>query len=228
MRHTVITQAAPKVKILPRLFKYPMSPQVNMFPAQTVAPQARPVTVPVTLSVRCIPNPTSPCPPGTQVAQTIRGSYNMPQPGISRRIFQSQPRPVLVQPLVFPGAPVLTPKYLNRMSIQPPRLVQLPCTPSAYNMCPPQMKPPVKTTKVTDPPQHIIHLLPPQIQPPCIPSAYNPCPPLLTTPLKYKTTKVTDPPQHIIHLPSPQMQPPCIPSAYKPCPPAMYPVKTQR
>ena len=205
-----------------------MSPQVNMFPAQTVAPQARPVTVPVTLSVRCIPNPTSPCPPGTQVAQTIQGSYNMPQPGISRRIFQPQPRPVLFQPLVFPGAPVLTPKYLNRMSIQSPRLVQLPCTPSAYNICPPQMKPPVKTTKVTDPPQHIIHLPPPQLQPPCIPSAYHPCPPLMSPPVKYKTTKVTDPPQHIIHLPPPQMQPPCIPSAYKPCPPAMYPVKTTK
>ena len=229
MRHAVITQAAPKVKILPRLLKYPMSPQVNMFPAQTVAPQARPVTVPVTLSVRCIPNPTTPCPPGTQVAQTIRGSYKMPQPGISRRIFQPQPRPVLVQPLVLPGAPVLTPKYLNRMSIQPPRLVQLPCIPSAYNICPPQMIPPVKTTKVTDPPQHIIHLPPPQVQPPCIPSAYNPCPPLMSPPVKYKTTKVTDPQQHIIHLPPPQMQPPCIPSAYKPCPPAMYPpVKTTK
>ena len=202
MRHAVIAQAAPKVMVLPRLFKYPMSPQVNMFP---VAHQARPVTVPVTLSVRCLPNPQSPCPPGTQVAQTIRGSYKMPQPGISQRIFQPQPRPVLVQPLVLPGAPVLTPKYLNQMS----------------------MNPPIKTTKVTDPPQHIIHLPPPQMQPPCIPSAYNPCPPLMSPPVKYNTTKVTDPPQHIIHLPPPQMQPPCIPSAYKPCPPAMYPpVKT--
>lgn len=229
MRHAVIAQAAPKVMSLPRLFKYPMSSQVNMFPAQTVAPQARPVTVPVTLSVRCLPNPQSPCPPGTQVAQTIRGSYKMPQPGISQRIFQSQPRPVLVQPLVLPGAPVLTPKYLDRMSMQPPRPVQLPCIPSAYNICPPQVNTPIRTTKVTDPPQHIIHLPPPQMQPPCIPSAYNPCPLLMSPPVEYKTTKVTDPPQHIIHLPPPQMQPPCIPNAYKPCPSAMYPpVKTTK
>lgn len=219
MRHAVIAQAAPKVMSLPRLFKYPMSSQVNMFPAQTVAPQARPVTVPVTLSVRCLPNPQSPCPPGTQVAQTIRGSYKMPQPGISQRIFQSQPRPVLVQPLVLPGAPVLTPKYLNRMSMQPPRPVQLPCIPSVYNICPPQVNTPIRTTKVTDPPQHIIHLPPPQMQPPCIPNAYKPCPPAMYPPVK--TTKITGPPQHIIHLPPPRMQLPCIPSAYSPCPPAM-------
>ncbi|XP_020614524.1 mucin-2-like isoform X2 [Orbicella faveolata] len=57
-------------------------------------------------------------------------------------------------------------KYLNQMAIQPPRPVQLPCIPSADNICPPQMNPPVKATKVTDPPQHIIHLPPPQMQPP--------------------------------------------------------------
>ena len=221
MRHTLIAQAAPKGLILPRLFKYPMNPQVNMFPAQTVAPEAGPVTVPVTLSVRCIATPQTPCPPGTQAAQTIRGSYKMPQPGIPQRTFQPQPSPLLVQPLVLPGAPVLTPKYFDRMAMQPLRPVQSPCIPSAYSSCPPQMNHPGKQTKVTDPPQHIIHLPPPRIQPPCIPSAYNPCPPLIN--LSVKTTKVTDPPQHIIHLPAPQMQPPCIPSAYRPCPPAMYP-----
>ena len=200
-----------------------MRPQVNMLPAQTVAPQARPVTVPVTLAVRCVPTLQSPCPPGTRAAQTIQGSYKMSQPGIPLRMFQSQPRPVLAQPLVLPGAPVLTPKYLNRMAIQPPRPVQLPCIPSVYNICPPQMNPPVKASKLTDPPQHIIHLPPPQMQPPCIPSAYKPCPPLMSPPINYKTTKVTDPPQNIIHLPPPQMQPPCIPSAYKPCPLLMSP-----
>ena len=225
MRHAVIAQAVPKGLTLPRLFKYPISQQGNMFPVQTVASQARPITVPVTLSVRCVATPQSPCPPGTQAAQTIRGSYKMPQLGMPRRVFQPQPRPVLVQPLVLPGAPVLTPRYFNRMAIQQPRTVQ--CIPSAYNSCPPQMNHPAKQTKVTDPAQHIIHLPPPQIQSPCVPSAYNPCPPLMNPPVK--TTKVIDPPQHIIHLPAPQMQQPCIPSVYKPCPPLMNPpVKTAK
>lgn len=229
MRHAVIAQAAPKALMMPRLFKYPMSPQVNMFPVQAVAPQIRPISVPVTLSVRCVPTLQRPCPPGTQSAQTIQGSYKMPQPGFPRRIFQPQPRPVVPQ-MMMPRVPVLAPSYLNQQAFIPkmaPRPMQPPCIPSAYSSCPPPMNTPMKTVKVTDPPQHVIHLPLPQMQPPCIPSAYNPCPPPTNPPMK--TLKVMDPPQHVIHLPPPQVQPPCIPSVYNSCPPSMNtPIKTTK
>ena len=198
-----------------------------MFPAQAAAPQLRPVSVPVTLSVRCVPTLQSPCPPGTQVAQTIQGSYKMPRPGFPRRILQPQPRPVVPQ-MIMPRTPILTPSYLNQQAFIPrmvPRPMQPPCIPSAYNSCRPPINTPIKTIKVQDLPQHVIHLPPPQMQPPCIPSAYNSCPPPMNIPMK--TIKVQDPPQHVIHLPPPQIQPPCIPSAYNSCPPPINtPMKT--
>ena len=119
----------------------------------------------------------------------------------------------------MPRAPVITPSYQTQQAVIPRMPMQPPCIPSAYNSCPPQINTPMKTIKVKDPPQHVIHLPPPQVQPPCIPSLYNPCPPPMKPPTS--TIKVTDPPQHVIHLPPPQMQLPCIPNPYNPCPPPM-------
>ena len=198
-------------------------PQVNSIPVQIVAPQSRPMSYPVTLSVRCIPHFLRPCPPGTQVSQTVQGSYNIPLTGIRGRKLQPQARPFVALPqLTLPRTPLLTPGYQNQQAFLPnmfPSSMQSPCIPNAFNPCPPQTKPPLKSTSVIDSPIHVMHLptaprLPSMIQPPK--------PPAL------KPTSVVDTPLHVIHLPPVPpppsvMQPPCIPSAYNSCPPVTPP-----
>ena len=218
MRHTVIAQASQKGYIMPN-----SRAQVNSIPVQIVAPQSRPMSYPVTLSVRCIPHFLRPCPPGTQVSQTVQGSYNIPLTGIPGRKLQPQTRPFVALPqLTLPRTPLLTPGYQNQRAFLPnmfPSSMQSPCIPSAFNPCPPQTKPPLKSTSVIDSPIHVMHLptaprLPSIIQPPKPPTM--------------KPTSVVDTPLHVIHLPpvpppSSFMQPPCIPSAYNSCPPVTPP-----
>ena len=214
MRHAVITQANRRRFIMPGFSRYPMAP------LQTMVPQARAMTVPVTLAIRCVPTVQAPCPPGTQVSQTVQGSYKMPQPRTIQGILSPKRRPIVSIPrLTLSRLPYSTNQQAFLPRVANP--VQIPCIPSLYNLCPPLIRPPTKPLKVTDPPQHIIHLPPPQMQPPCTPGAFNPCPP--QTGLPSSPLKLTDPPQHIIHLPPPQLQPPCIPSAFNPCPPQISP-----
>ena len=205
-----------------------LRPPINMLPAQVVAPQARLMSIPVTLSVRCVPHFLRPCPPGTQVAQTVQGSYKIPPPAIPGRTFQPQPRPVVSIPqLTMRRAPSLMLNYPNQHAFVPRMFassIQSPCIPSAYKPCPPPKSP----TSVVDSPLHVIHLPPAQppsslMQPPCVPSVYSPC--LLP---KKPPIPVVDSPLHVIHLPpapSPSniMQPPCIPRAYTSCPPLANP-----
>ena len=252
-----------------------LRPQVNTLPVQVVAPQSRLMSYPVTLSVRCIPHFLRPCPPGTQAAQTVLASYNIPPPRIPVRNFQQQLRPIVALPqLTLPRTPSLTTGYNNQQPFLPGRFsrpMQYPCIPSAYNTCPPQTNPLMKPTSVIDSPLHVIHLppapppasvmqpqkappmkpisvlnspldvihLPPAppspnvMQLPCTPSAYNSCPPVAMPTVK--PTSVVESPVHVIHLPpAPPAPPPsqslflprqsfvpvmCIPRPYYPCPP---------
>lgn len=65
MRHGVIAQANRRRFIMPGFSRYPV------VPLQAMASQARAMTVPVTLAIRCVPTVQRPCPPGTQVSQTV-------------------------------------------------------------------------------------------------------------------------------------------------------------
>ena len=212
-----------------------LRPKVNMFPVQGVSPQSRLSSYPVTLSVRCVPHFLRPCPPGTQVAQTVQGSYNMSQAGISGRIMRPQLRPMVSLPqLILPRAPALMASYPNRrafLSRMFTRPMQPPCIPNAYSPCPPKKASPMKPASVVDSPVHVIHLPPAPppsnlMQPPCIPSVYNPCLPPKKLPMK--PISILHSPLHVIHLPpvrplSSVMQPPCVPSAYNSCPPQPIP-----
>ena len=206
--------------------------QVTMFPVPVVAPQ---MASPVSLPVRCGPNFLRPCRPGTQAAQVVQGSYNMPRNPSGK--FQPQPRPfVSVSQLTLPRAPAFGWNYPKQAFL--PRKIQLPCIPSQYNSCPPANKDSEKPKSVIDSPLHVIHLPPARppsslMQSPCISSAFNPCPPPKMPVVKPKS--VVDSPLHVIHLPpappAPPRPPPlyfprpqfmpvmCIPRPYYPCPP---------
>ena len=123
MRHAVITQANRRRFIMAGFSRYPMAP------LQTMVPQARAMTVPVTLAIRCVPTVQAPCPPGTQVSQTVQGSYKMPQPRTIQGILSPKQRPIMSIPrLTLPRLPYST----NQQAFLPRAAnpVQIPCIPS--------------------------------------------------------------------------------------------------
>lgn len=226
----MIAHPVPKGYVIPNV-----RAQGKTLPVQVVAPQTRLMSYPVTLSVRCIPHFLRPCPPGTLVAQTVQGSYNMRPFGTPGGIIKAKPHPFVSLPqLMLPRAPAPMPNYPNQQAFLPrtfATLMQAPCIPGPYNSCPPPKTPPAKPISVIDSPMHVIHLPPAQrpsnvMRPLCVPTLYNPCPPPKTPPMK--PLSVINTPLHVIHLlPAPKppsfMQQPCVPNPFNPCAPYKMP-----